>query len=174
MALHGVDVESEPVVAVVGVDFLEGLDVLRAVGQDVEAERGEADSEEPLNEEDPLPAFQVADAVHLLDGRCEETGEGTGQCGSREEERNADLQFVRAIEARQVKDNAGGKTAFAKTEEEATSKKAGVVVDLALKRRHNSPAQHHPWKQEPRPYFLKDKVGRQLGGDVWHISDGDG
>lgn len=53
--------------------------------------------EDAFEDEDPAPPVETADAVHLLDGECEQTRKGAGhRCGG-EEDGEACLYFEPAV-----------------------------------------------------------------------------
>jgi len=75
----------------------EELSIVGEVVDEPEGGDGDDDDQGAFEDEDPPPAGEAAEAVHLLDGRGEETAEGLGEGGGGEENGDADGDFVAAV-----------------------------------------------------------------------------
>lgn len=72
-----------------------------AVGEECETRHADDDGRDAFEDEDPTPATEAGDAVHVLDGEGEEAGEGAGEGGGAEEDGHACLEFEALVPGRE-------------------------------------------------------------------------
>lgn len=70
---------------------------LGTISHDPECDDRHHDSEQPLEDEDPCPAWTTANAPHFVDPTSEETAEGAGHGGCGEEDGGAEGAFAAGV-----------------------------------------------------------------------------
>ena len=84
------------------------------------------------------------------EGSCERTG--------RDEDSDAEQEFVPLVEARQEECNAGHGTALSETEESASNVQSGVCLDECCAHRAEAEGEDQEWDPESRTDGLEDDV----------------
>lgn len=84
----------------------EPLGLVRVVRKSEKGDEGDANGDEPLDEEELLPALDAADSLALENARCQQTTEGTSERGRAEVEGQAERELVLPVPAGQVVGNA--------------------------------------------------------------------
>lgn len=115
------------------------------VGDEEVCSAADEHSCDSFENEDPLPAIESSNALHVCNGPCENTAERTGEGGSGEEEGDAELSFGSEVEESKIEDDAGEEASFCDAEEETDDEEAGEVVDHALKGCDNTPNDGDGW-----------------------------
>lgn len=98
----------------------------RAIREAPPHHEGAENRDETFEDKDPLPAIFAGNALHLLDGESEKTGEGTGERGSDIEDGHTLLDFVPQIPQGKKIGCAGEEAGFADTEEETGYEKSFI------------------------------------------------
>lgn len=160
-------------------DFLsltvgEELGSVGVVVHDKEGNDSEEEGDDALDDEDPGPASEVANTVHLHDATGKETTEGTSSSGGGEEDGHAKTALVSAIPHGDVVGDTGEETTLSKTESHADTEKTTEVLDKTHDGGHDGPHNHDEGNPERGAETLHGHVGGNLSGDVEGEEDGDG
>jgi hypothetical protein len=124
----------------------EGFDIERGVGEDPDCEEGKKDGENTFEEDyhceslvvmlfkyllaSYLLAMHSAQTLHLLDGSCQQTREGTGKGSRAEKQTNTNLKLMGSIEPGKIEHEPREKTTFEKSDKETTREQAAMGLDL--------------------------------------------
>lgn len=120
------------------------------------------DCEQAFEEEDVAPGVQFHGCDAELGDSNETCGEQSteGSCErtGRDEDSDAEQEFVPLVEARQEECNAGHGTALSETEESASNVQSGVCLDECCAHRAEAEGEDQEWDPESRTDGLEDDV----------------
>lgn len=125
---------------------------------DVESKQTGGDT---LEDKEPLPRQESADAVHVGDADRDKAAGHSGNTETSERDSHALATFLLGVPEREVVRNTGQETGFGDTEEEAGGHGAREAVDGSLREDNGAPGKHDTGKPFGRRHFLEEEVGLQ-------------
>lgn len=152
----------------------EELGSVGVVVHDEEGHDSEAESDETLEDEDPGPAVETTNTVHLHDAAGQETTKGTSSSGSGEEDGHAETALVALVPHGDVVGDTGEETTLSETESHASSQETAKVVDSTHDTGHGGPDDHDEGDPDGGAESLHGQVGWDLSCDIEGEEDGHG
>ena len=153
--VHGLD---QPAALVVRKPFR----LLRAIGQEGQHDEAEQHGRHCLQHEQPLPALEAEQAVHLQ----QRAGDRRAQHGREWCCRHEQCGHRGALACREpvgeIEDDAGKEAGLRDAEQEAQDVEAGRTLHERHRRRDQAPGDHHPRDPDPRADLVQDDVGGHL------------
>lgn len=129
---------------------------------------------ETFDDEDPGPAGHAANTLHLGNGSGEETTEGAGEGGGREEERGAHTDLGTLVPAREVVVHTREETSLGDTEKPAGSKETCVVLAETHEGHDDTPDHDDASEEDTGCQSLQQSVGDGFSDGITNEEDGQG
>jgi len=140
--------------------------VLRPVGQPDEGGDAQQHGGRCLEQEDPLPAAQPQDAVHVEDGARDRRAYEAGHRDRHHEDADDGGAVARRIPIGEIEDHAGEEAGFGNAQQEAQHQERGRPADQGEGRRDEAPADHDARDPGARAEALQGEVARHLEDEI--------
>ena len=156
-----------------------------------EGEDSDQNSDNTLKNEDPAPHFESTDTVHLSNGECKKTAEGTGDGSGGKEKGLSELDLMSAVPHCKVilsilllvsvlKANAlwtyrdtREQTSLGNAQKDSSDEKTSIILNDSHQGHHEAPCYHDRRKPDAWTELFEEQVGGDFEGGVCEEEDGE-
>lgn len=126
------------------------------------------------HDEDPLPATQSRDAVHLSNSDGQQARKSATERGTREVDCLPEHDLFRPVEEGKPEGDTRQDTCLCEAEEGSIDEEARLARDDALEGGDDAPSRQKAGKPDGRRHLLDEEVRGHLEDDVGHVEACDG